>query len=168
MTPLHIRWMIRRDMPEVLQIERDAFDAAWTDDDFCRALRQRNCIGHVGEVGETIAAFMLYELQKTKIEILNFAVGLPFRRKGYGAAMVTKRVGKLSSHRRRVIIAAVRESNLSAQLFFRSCGFEAAEVLRTFYEDTNEDAYVMRYLLRSEDGEVVEPVNRIAQYEEET
>ena len=33
---VHIRWMIRRDMPEVLQIEQERFDYSWTEEDFLR------------------------------------------------------------------------------------------------------------------------------------
>ena len=46
---VHIRWMIRRDMPEVLQIERTSFEYPWSEEDFIRCLRQRNCIGMVAE-----------------------------------------------------------------------------------------------------------------------
>ena len=49
---VHIRWMIRRDMPEVLQTEQESFDYSWTEEDFLRCLRQRNCIGMVAEQGE--------------------------------------------------------------------------------------------------------------------
>jgi len=44
---VHIRWMIRRDMQEVLQAEQQCFDQSWTEEDFLRCLRQRNCIGMV-------------------------------------------------------------------------------------------------------------------------
>ena len=44
-----IRWMIRRDMPEVLDIEQQSFEFAWTEEDFLCCLRQRNCIGMVAE-----------------------------------------------------------------------------------------------------------------------
>ncbi|MGL4463263.1 MAG: ribosomal-protein-alanine N-acetyltransferase RimI, partial [Planctomycetia bacterium] len=38
---VHIRWMIRRDMPEVLHIEQESYDFAWTEEDFLQCLRQR-------------------------------------------------------------------------------------------------------------------------------
>lgn len=40
----------------------------------------------------------------------------------------------------------MRERNLPAQLFFRSLGYRAISVLKDFYEDTTEDAYLMQYL----------------------
>jgi ribosomal-protein-alanine N-acetyltransferase len=164
---VHIRWMIRRDMPEVLQTEQQSFEYAWTEEDFLRCLRQRNCIGMVAELGEKVVGFMIYELHKNKLHILNFAVHPGWRRTGVGAQMVAKLISKLSSHRRTRITLEVRETNLTAQLFFRNMEFRAVRVLRAFYEDSGEDAFLMQYHFAdasAEDGE--ELVNRIAQYEE--
>ncbi len=143
---VHIRWMIRRDMSEVLDIERMSFEFPWFEDDFVRCLRQRNCIGMVAEQGDRVVGFMIYELHKTRLHILNFAVSPHYRRRGIGSQMVQKLVGKLSSQRRTDISLEVRETNLEAQLFFRETGFRATEVLRDFYEDSPEDAYVMQFL----------------------
>ena len=164
---VHIRWMIRRDMPEVLQTEQESFEYAWTEEDFLRCLRQRNCIGMVAEQGEKVVGFMIYELHKNKLHILNFAVHPSCRRLGVGAQMTAKLVSKLSSHRRTRITLEVRETNLGAQLFFRSQTFRAVRVLRGFYEDSGEDAFLMQYKLADDVGDDFEEgVNRIAQYEE--
>src|SRR5437763_4122921 len=164
---VHIRWMIRRDMPEVLQTEQESFEYSWNEEDFLRCLRQRNCIGMVAEQGEKVVGFMIYELHKAKLHILNFAVHPLCRRCGVGAQMVAKLISKLSSHRRTRITLEVRETNLPAQLFFRSQGFKAVRVLRSFYEDSGEDAFLMQYRLAEDTSEDVEDaVNRIAQYEE--
>ena len=164
---VHIRWMIRRDMPEVLQIETQSFEFAWTEEDFLRCLRQRNCIGMVAEHGEKVVGFMIYELHKAKLHILNFAVHPSWRRGGVGAQMVAKLISKLSSHRRTRITLEVRETNLGAQLFFRQQGFRAVRVMRCYYEDSGEDAFLMQYRLADDTGEEFEEtINRIAQFEE--
>lgn len=144
---VHIRWMIRRDMPEVLEIERQSFEYAWTEEDFLRCLRQRNCIGMVAEQGDKIVGFMIYELHKLKLHILNFAVHPAYRRRRVGTQMVAKLISKLSSHRRTRITLEVRETNLPAQLFFRQQNFRALRVLRGYYDDSGEDAYLMEYCL---------------------
>jgi len=161
---VHIRWMIRRDMPEVLAIEHAGFDFPWCEEEFLRVLRQRNCIGMVAEHGERVVGFMIYELHKTKLNVLNFAVHAEFRRHGVGHQMVAKLVGKLSSHRRTRIVLHVRETNLAAQVFYRVEGFRASQVAREHYEDTGEDAYVMQYLFDEAmaDDLTAVPVNRIA------
>ena len=164
---VHIRWMIRRDMPEVLKAEQMSFEYAWTEEDFLRCLRQRNCIGMVAEHGEKVVGFMIYELHKAKLHILNFAVHPSWRRVAVGSQMVAKLISKLSSHRRTRIMLEVRETNLVAQLFFRKQEFRAVRVLRSFYEDSGEDAFLMQYRFGDDAGDdVVETVNRIAQYEE--
>ena len=68
--------------------------------------------------------------------------------------MVEKLIGKLSADRRNRILLEVRETNLDAQLFFREVGFRAISVLRDFYEDTTEDAYLMQYRYRPSAAEV--------------
>lgn len=142
---VHIRWMIRRDMPEVLQIESGSFEFPWSEEEFVRCLRQRNCIGMVAEWNERIVGFMIYELHRSRLHLLNFAVHQTFRRQGVGRAMLSKLFGKLSSQRRSRILLEVRETNLEAQLFFRELGFRAIHVLRAYYEDSPEDAYLMQY-----------------------
>ncbi|HUT13960.1 MAG TPA: ribosomal protein S18-alanine N-acetyltransferase [Thermoguttaceae bacterium] len=158
---VHIRWMIRRDMPEVLDIEEESFEFPWLEEDFIRCLRQRNCIGMVAEHEDRVVGFMIYELHKNRIHVLNFAVAADYRRRGVGSQMVAKLIAKLSAQRRTRIMLEVRETNLAAQLFFRENGFRAVTVLRAFYEDTPEDAYVMQVRYRSEKPAIVEPVNRI-------
>ena len=143
---IHVRWMIRRDMREVLDVEREAFEFPWSDEDFTRCLRQRNCIGMVAESGDSVVAFMIYELHRSRLHVLNFAVARSHRRLGVGTRMMEKLAGKLSPERRSRIVLEVRETNLPAQLFFRSLGFRAISVLKDFYQDTTEDAYLMHYV----------------------
>jgi ribosomal-protein-alanine N-acetyltransferase len=163
---VHIRWMIRRDMPEVLSIELASFEFPWCEEEFLRVLRQRNCIGMVAEYGERVIGFMIYELHRNKLQVLDFATHPDFRRMGVGHQMLGKLVGKLSSHRRTRIVLHVRETNLNAQLFYRIQGFRAMEVVREHYQDTGEDAYLMHYLLDESVLDEHVPTNRIArQYE---
>ncbi len=143
---IHVRWMIRRDMREVLALEQEAFEFPWSEEDFTRCLRQRNCIGMVAESDDSVVAFMIYELHRSRLHVLNFAVARSHRRLGIGSRMMEKLVGKLSPDRRSRIVLEVRETNLPAQLFFRSLGFRAISVLKDFYQDTTEDAYLMHFV----------------------
>lgn len=167
---VQIRWMIRRDMPEVLEIERQSFEFSWTEEDFLCCLRQRNCIGMVAERQERIGGFMIYELLKSQLHVLNFAVAPWARRQGVGTQMIEKLVNKLSQQRRQEITLEVRETNLPAQLFFRKQGLQAHGVLRGHYEDSEEDAYVMRYQLYPSDEIILPfvPRNRIAEIENDS
>lgn len=143
-----VRWLIRRDMPEVVEIENASFEFPWSEDDFIRCLRQRNCIGMVAEVEEVVLGFVIYELHKTRLHILNLAVHPHARRYRIGTVMLDKVIGKLSVQRRRRILTEVRDTNLGAQLFMKANHFRAISVLQDFYEDTADDAYLFEYRLK--------------------
>jgi ribosomal-protein-alanine N-acetyltransferase len=105
---IQIRWLIRRDMHDVLTIERASFDHPWTEEDFLCCLRQRNCIGMVAEHDHRIIGFMIYELHKSKLRVLNFATIPDMRRQGVGAQMIRRLVDKLSQQRRSEIMMQYR------------------------------------------------------------
>lgn len=163
---VHIRWLIRRDMPEVFDIERNSFEFPWFEEEFIRCLRQRNCIGMVAELGERVVAFMIYELHPKRLHLLNFAVDPDMRRRGVGRQMVEKLIGKMSHHRRTRLSLEIRETNLQAQQFFRAMGFKCTDAIPGFYDDSDEEAYLFQWVLpRSDDG--FAPENRL-QWKEPT
>ncbi len=122
----HIRWMVRRDMPEVLAIEEAAFiDDPWTEADFISELRQRNSIGMAAERSERVVGYMVYELFRDHLWLKNIAVPPALWSRGIGMQMIGKLKSKLSFERRTHIIADVKETNLDAALFFKAMGFSA-------------------------------------------
>jgi len=161
---VYVRWMIRRDLPEVLAIEAKANEYGWCEEDFVAAMRQRNCIGLVAEQGDKVLGFVIYELHKHKLHILNLAVTKGMQRNGVGTQILNKLISKLSGDKRNHITLDLRESALSAQLFFKAMGFQALRVLRAFYDDSGEDAYSMRYALSGAD--IIEEPVELAPYAE--
>ena len=151
-TAVHVRWMLRRDFWQVLQIEFGSFDYPWGLADFIRCLRQRNCLGMTAveqDDDKLVAGFMVYEHFADRIELLNFAVAGDYRRRGVGRRMIEKLKLKLSPRRgfgwrRRLLTADVWERNLEAQLFFRAMGFRSQAIVRKKYE-IGEDAYRFVY-----------------------
>ncbi len=145
-TRVHIRWMIRRDMPEVLAIEHASFEYPWCEEEFLRVLRQRNCIGMVAEHGERIVGFMIYELHRNKIHVLDFAtpsrIPAPRHRATNGREACRKAFHPAPEPHRTLT---------SGKRIFRpsfssgSWDFRAMEVVREHYLDTGEDAYSMQY-----------------------
>ena len=165
---VHIRWMIRRDLPEVLAIEDESFEFPWPEKAFVLCLRQRNSVVMVAEYNDRVVGFMLYELLPDRLHVLNFAVAADCRRRGVGSQMVAELAGKLADrgrlrrfekhHSLSMILLEVRETNLAAQLFFRQHGFRAVSVLRDYHQDTSEDAYLLRYDYRQSKPAAVLPV----------
>ena len=163
---VNIRWLVSRDMEEVLNIEQESFEFPWSEDDYLRCLRSRNCIGMVADYRGQVVGYMIYELGKNKIQLLNMATATEYRRCAVATQMVAKLIGKLSLQRRNRITLEIRETNLPAQLFFRSAGFRATQILKNYYEQMQEDAYFMQYRHTPDThtGVYAEAHNRIIQY----
>jgi len=159
-----IRWSIKRDLESILKIETESFDYPWQEEDFIRVLRQRNCIGMTAESGKQIVGYMVYELHRSRIELLNIAVDGLWRRKQVGTQMIDRLRGKLSKDRRTHIATKVRESNLQGLAFFKSHDFRVKSIEGAPFEECEDDAYVMK-CEPFRKGLTVSLTNRITQHE---
>ena len=163
---IHLRWGLRGDVPAWVAISDASFNGGWTEADFLRCLRQRNCIAFSAEVGEEVVGFAVYELHPDHLELLDLAVRSDVRRRGVGAALVAKLRYKLCSHRRSALACTVRESNTAAQVFFRACGLMAVGIDRAAYDE--EPGYKLEYRPDAEERAALgfgpPRVNRIAGY----
>lgn len=139
----HIRWMIRRDMPEVLAIDCACFHYPWVQEEFVDWLRQRNVIGMVAERDERIVGYMIYLVFRLRLELVSFAVHPDHQRQGVGRAMFDRLRDKLSV-RRPTILLDVRESNLAAHKFFAAMGCRAVGMSSERAVD-GEEAYRFVY-----------------------
>lgn len=167
MTPtVHIRWLIRRDMPEVLAIEDACFLwDGWRERDWLSKLRQRNCIAVVAEVGHThgcnVVGYLAYELhqsrcrQRRHFEMINLAVHPDHQRRGIGTALVRHLIGKCENGKSayHAVSLRVSELNLGAQLFFAGLGFRGLGVEHGYWATSDEDAYVLQFSGKKPSGE---------------
>ncbi len=151
LTTACIRWMIRRDMPEILEIENASFDHPWDEEKFLKYLRLRNCIGMVIEHSDKVLGFMVYEIYKTYLRIYRLAVHPSFRREGLGLKLVERLKEKLSSQRRDRLVVTVRESNLAGQMFLRAQKLRCTGTERGVFQDADEDGFTMVYSLLADD-----------------
>lgn len=157
-THYHVRWMIRTDLPQVLDIERGCFASPWTESDFITRLRMKSVIGMVatadyppGPYGvpplERVVGYMVYEIHESRYHVINFAVCDTMRWKGVGSAMAEKLKGRLNGNRKRILLE-VSERNLAGQLFWKSQGFRCESIISDFYDDCDDAAY--QFVYRSE------------------
>ena len=148
--PVQVRWMVRRDFAQVLEIEQACFEFPWTEEEFRQCLQQPNCLAIVAEHEGRVIGFVVYETPKSSIFVTNIAVDPEFQRRNVARQMIQKLVSKMIYQRRHKIIIEIRETNLSALLCFRALGFRAVTVLKNYYDDQSEDAYVLQYRLGKE------------------
>lgn len=143
--------MDREHMRRVLAIESKSFAKPWERENFIECLRQPNCTGTVAESDGHVVGYMVYELHRRSISLLNFAVHPDFRRQGVGELLFGKLTTKLSARRRNRIAFYVSERNLPGHLFFQQMGCVAIDVDRYFYHSSDEFAY--RFIYRVEESQ---------------
>ncbi len=136
-----IRRMLTRELPEIAELAKQNPDSVWTEKDFSD---QKNSVVMVSERNDIIEGFIVYELHPNRIQLTNIVVRDGLRRNGIGMKLIELLIGKLHPEHKNHIVTIISEMNLTGQLFFRSMGFRAVQVLKPLCEH-ERDAYIMRY-----------------------
>jgi ribosomal-protein-alanine N-acetyltransferase len=172
--PVEITWLNKtRYLDQIVSIENACFPDPWSMKEWEKTLEDPNAKALVAlnrdpqrknpEQEEVLGFSLYYEHNRElilvdkntgreyayefPIEIWNLAVKPEFRRNKIGSVLLARTKNALSV-KRNPLLAIVRETNLLAQLFFRSQKLRAKGVLNDFYPDApNEDAYLMEYTL---------------------
>lgn len=149
-----IRWMIRKDLPRILEIESQyGFKQdQWSEEDFLKHLRRRECIGEVltcqlrdsSKKLDGVCGFFVYELNRDAVPILKLKVDPAYRGRGCGRKMIDHLKDKLHPKRRTRLLIDIHERNRDGILFLQRQQFKAMAVLRSYYHD-GSDSYAMTY-----------------------
>jgi ribosomal-protein-alanine N-acetyltransferase len=145
-THTKMRWLVRRDFPQVIQIEKECFRHPWLEADFSGLLRRADVTGKVADCGGVVLGYVIYEMHRRRYEVLNLAVRPTVWREGIGELITNNLKTKLHPERRHRITLNVAERNLAAQNFFKAQGFIADGVLPEHWED-GQDGYAFTYRL---------------------
>jgi [ribosomal protein S18]-alanine N-acetyltransferase len=146
-----IRNATHRDLPRILEIERQAFPAPWSLSSFQRELSlpfSRLMLAVSAEDQQAPArGFLCRWLAADEYHILNIAVHPDFRRSGLGSELMRYAVGEAKEKRAALITLEVRRSNLAARCLYRKFDFEEQRLRRHYY-GPGEDAIVMELRLK--------------------
>lgn len=148
-TRVHCQILLEKDYDDVIRIEQDVFTVPWTRDELQAAMRNSQTIGCVAVMNYQIVGYCVYRFTKTRIEIENLAVDRKHWKQGVGSAMINRLYEKLTKATRTSLRAVVVETNVDAQCFLRSCGFQFSETIRQPFDSVDRDAYVFVKSLHS-------------------
>ncbi len=148
---LVIRPMRRRDVPEVMEIERGSFSAPWSAFTFRSLLRRRSAVLLVAEEGERIAGYAVLWIGSGGAELGNLAVRRAFRGQGTGRALLDEVLREAAAGGAGTVFLEVRESNEAARQLYAGAGFRFVGMRSDYYVSPREDALVMRIRLDSSD-----------------
>ena len=123
------------DLPEVLDIEQRSFAHPYTEFVFRKYLRATFLVLEE----ERILGYVIGVKMGCKGIIISLAVHPEYRRQGYGSRLVQAVTERLAAA---VLEIQVRRSNMGAQCFYTSLGFEKSHVVPSYYGN-GEDAVIM-------------------------
>ena len=134
-TPIdgHVRWMIHRDLKDVVAIDVAATCAPWSKDDYKSRLSQRNTVAmvielpRVGRRKPVIVGSMVYQLHKQHVELERIIIKPEVQLRSFGRQLISELRSRLTRERRTRIKVTVEESNPRLLLFLQAVGFSAVE-----------------------------------------
>ncbi len=140
--------MAEADLDSVLAIERVSFPTPWTRENFLFELRDnpfaRNVV--IRLTGKIVGYSCLWVIDR-ELKINNIAIGPEHRGSGLGAKLLDGVLELGVTEGCTEATLEVRPSNMVARRLYDSRGFEVVGRRKGYYQDTGEDALLMRALL---------------------
>ena len=139
-----IRFMRLKDVDAVAAIEQATFARPWSRDSFRRELT-RNAVARylVAEENGEILGYAGAWVILDESHITNIAVREAARGRGIGKKLTAELLQVLSNLGACYATLEVRVSNVRAQNLYKSLGFVSVGKRKRYYEDNNEDAFLM-------------------------
>jgi ribosomal-protein-alanine N-acetyltransferase len=121
-----LRRMARRDLPDVLGIERRSFSNPWPPSTFEGEIQNQGLSFPIVAVEEgtgRIAGYVIYWIIRDEAQINNVAVHPDFRRRRVGEAMLREILGALRAESVEFVSLEVRAGNAAARALYEKLGF---------------------------------------------
>ena len=138
-------------LDDLLEIETACSDwNVWQEQDFRRVMTtEQSEVGRVVSLGRKVVGFVVYELGRDTLTILNVAIHPAYHRFGYGTQLIESLTTAMASQKRSRIVVTVCESNTRAQLFFKAMGFHCVDMHADYYHTPSGDLYGYEFVYSS-------------------
>jgi ribosomal-protein-alanine N-acetyltransferase len=132
-------------VPQISRIEEASFPYPWPVPAFYHCICNPQCIKRVVLIDDKVAGYIVLEKSPVSLQIVNLAIDPAHRKTGLGQLLINEQIAAITSRVSwQSFLAPVAESNLAAQLFFRSLGFRCISQPKRFFT-TGETAYLFQY-----------------------
>lgn len=152
--PFALRSLHLADIPDVLEIEKNAFPTARSEALYLYELTQ-NQLAHYQALtrletagAETLLGYAGYWTLSDEIHISTIAVDPALRRQGLGQLLLLNILFLSYEHQASLVTLEVRETNTAAQELYKKYRFSEVGLRRRYYRDTGEDAILMTVFLK--------------------
>ncbi len=143
LTPVKIRKMDRKDVPRVMEIERECFSMPWQESAYYTELANRCAYYIVAETDDTIVGFAGMWIIMDEAHITTIGVARDFRGQSIGEQLLLGLLSQSLTQGAKRATLEVRQSNVTAQRLYEKYCFTPAAVRRGYYTDNDENAIVM-------------------------
>ncbi|MBQ3093738.1 MAG: ribosomal protein S18-alanine N-acetyltransferase [Clostridia bacterium] len=142
---LHVVAMTERHVPALAAIERDSFDAPWSEDALSEELQNPCAKFLVAEQHGEVLGYLGTHVVADEMAVANVAVAPAHRRKGVAKALLdaAKRTAEIKDLSR--ITLEVRVSNTAAIALYEQAGFVRDGIRPSFYSHPTEDAAIYSF-----------------------
>jgi len=148
--PLRFRRMNRRDLPDVLDIERRSFSNPWPPSTFEGEIQNAGLSHPIIAVDAgtgRIAGYIIYWVILDEVQINNLAVHPDFRRRRVAETLLREILDALPEQGIGFISLEVRMGNAAARSLYDKLGFKPIGTRTDYYSNPVEDAVVMGLML---------------------
>lgn len=149
---MKVRAMTVADIPAVVDIEKESFATPWTPHAFRLELKNALAVYRVVEVEKKVAAYGGMWLILDEAHMTNIAVHPRFRGRGIGKKVMEVFMEEARLRHLKRMTLEVRKQNHVAIALYTQLGFLLADIRPGYYQDTGEDALVMRVDLALKKG----------------
>lgn len=134
-------------LPEILEIEKEAYPEPWTDGMFREEINHARSYFVVVMLGDDMAGYGGFWPLLDEAHITSVTVKGSLRGMGYGRCLLAHLLQKAAEDGARMATLEVRESNVPARALYDSFGFDVSGRRHRYYPKTGEDALIMTKLL---------------------
>ncbi|HOV89184.1 MAG TPA: ribosomal protein S18-alanine N-acetyltransferase [Syntrophorhabdaceae bacterium] len=143
-----IREMGKKDIKDILEIERLSFITPWTANMFLGSMSSPINKNFVMEWHNKIIGYIMLYSVLDEAHITNFAIRPEYRKKGYGHRLLLYAIDYYKKTGVTDFFLEVREKNFQAINLYRRFDFNIVGRRRRYYSDTNEDALIMHLSIK--------------------
>ncbi len=144
--PVHLRRMMRQDLPEVIAIEHQSFSNPWPDTTFEGEIQNIGLsypVVAVDEAAGKIAGYVIFWIIRDEAQINNVAVHPDYRRRRIAESMFRDILAAFGQNGVQFVTLEVRAGNTAAITLYEKLGFKNIGFRKEYYAHPVEDAVVM-------------------------
>lgn len=140
-----LRALALGDLPEVLTIERAAYDYPWSEAVFKDCLRVGYDAFVAADLSGNVVGYALLSVAVSEAHVLNLCVDPLHRRCGIASLLLEQLIHRARRLRADTVLLEVRPSNRGAIALYERAGFNETGLRRRYYPAVNgrEDALLL-------------------------